>query len=180
LVLFVGGDRSQVVFFKETIFAKLGYVVVAPDYRVGIFGPNQVSTTLAVLRGAHDMKACVRYLKKTVVEDDNPYGIDPDRIIVGGVSAGGISAIHAAYLDTDTEIPAYMTADTAGLGGVEGNSGTPSYSSAPLAVLSLVEPLEIVLGLTQAMFLFAVFMKKMTELFLTSQQRLRFLVFLQD
>lgn len=132
---FIGGSRSQVAFLGE-IFAKLGYVVVANDYRVGFFLPNQVTTTLAVLRGAHDMKACVRYLKKTVAEDGNPYGIDPDRIIVGGISAGGISAIHAAYLDSDLEIPAYMENDTAGLGGVEGNSGTPGYSSAPLAVLS--------------------------------------------
>ncbi|MFT7102634.1 MAG: poly(3-hydroxybutyrate) depolymerase [Bacteroidia bacterium] len=132
---FIGGDRSQVDFLGD-IFAKLGYVVVAPDYRVGLFLPSQIATTLAVLRGSHDMKACVRYLKKTVAEDGNPYGIDPDRIIVGGVSAGGISAIHAAYLDLDSEVPAYMANDTAGLGGVEGNSGTPSYSSAPLAVLS--------------------------------------------
>lgn len=132
---FIGGNRSQVAFLGN-IFAKLGYVVVANDYRVGFFLPNQVTTTLAVLRGAHDMKACVRYLKKTVAEDGNPYGIDPNRIIVGGISAGGISAIHAAYLDTDDEIPAYMVDDTAGLGGVEGLSGTPNYSSQPLAVLS--------------------------------------------
>jgi hypothetical protein len=84
----------------------------------------------------HDMKACVRYLKKTVAEDNNPYGIDPDRIIVSGISAGGIGAIHAAYLDDDAEIPAYMEEDTAGLGGVAGNSGTPGYSSEPLAVMS--------------------------------------------
>jgi para-nitrobenzyl esterase len=132
---FIGGDRSDVAFLGN-IFAKLGYVVVAPDYRVGLFFPGQVTTTLAVLRGSHDMKACVRYLKKTVAEDGNPYGIDSDRIIVGGVSAGGISAIHAAYLNLDSQVPAYMAGDTAGLGGMEGNSGTPDYSSAPLAVLS--------------------------------------------
>ena len=132
---FIGGNRSQVAFLGN-IFAKLGYVVVANDYRVGFFLPSQISTTLAVLRGSHDMKACVRYLKKTVAEDGNPYGIDPDRIIIGGVSAGAISAIHAAYLNLDSQVPAYMANDTAGLGGMEGNSGSPGYSSEPLAVLS--------------------------------------------
>lgn len=132
---FIGGQRSDVEFLCR-IFAKLGYVAVAPDYRVGFFLPSQVTTTLAVMRSMHDIKACVRYLKKTVAEDGNPYGIDPDRIIVSGISAGGIGAIHAAYLDDDTEIPAYMEGDTAGLGGVAGNSGTPGYDSDPLAVMS--------------------------------------------
>ena len=88
---FIGGDRSQVAFMCE-ILAKMGYVAVAPDYRVGLFFPSQITTTLAVLRGAHDVSGCVRYLKKTAAEDGNPYGIDCERIIVGGISAGAIAA----------------------------------------------------------------------------------------
>ncbi|MDB4655786.1 T9SS type A sorting domain-containing protein [Flavobacteriales bacterium] len=132
---FIGGDRSQVAFMCE-ILAKMGYVAVAPDYRVGFFLPSQVTTTLAVLRGAHDVSACVRYLKKTAAEDGNPYGIDCERIIVGGISAGAIAAIHSAYFDKVAEIPSYMSADTAGLGGVAGNSGTPNYSHDAIGVLS--------------------------------------------
>lgn len=132
---FIGGQRSDVAGQCE-FFAKMGYVAIAPDYRVGFFFPSEVTTTLAVLRAAHDMKAVVRYLRKSVAEDGNPYGIDPDRIIVGGISAGAIGAIHAAYFDDVAEIPSYMENDTAGLGGVEGNSGTPGYSSEVLGVLS--------------------------------------------
>ncbi len=132
---FIGGSRADVAFMCN-ILAKMGYVVVAPDYRVGFFLPSEVTTTLAVLRGAHDMNACVRYLKKTAAEDGNPYGIDCEKIIVGGISAGAIAAIHSAYLDKLSEVPAYMVNDTAGLGGVEGNSGTPNYSSDALGVLS--------------------------------------------
>lgn len=133
---FVSGNRADVSFLCN-ILAKMGYVAVAPDYRVGLFSPNQRTTTLAVLRGAHDMKAAVRYLKKTANEDGNPYGIDCERIVVSGISAGAISAIHAAYLDKVEETPAYLTpADTAGLGGIEGNSGTPNYTSDPLGVMS--------------------------------------------
>lgn len=132
---FIGGQRSDVAFLCN-IFARMGYVAVAPDYRVGLFFPNQVTTTLAVMRAMHDIKAAVRFMKKTAVEGGNPYGIDCGRIVVGGISAGAIGSIHAAYMDQLSEIPAYMANDTAGLGGVEGNSGTPNYPSDPLGVLN--------------------------------------------
>jgi para-nitrobenzyl esterase len=132
---FQQGTRADVASICQ-IFAKMGYVAIAPDYRVGFFFPNQVTTTKAVMRGMHDMKAVVRFLRKSVAEDGNPYGIDADRIILGGVSAGAISAIHGAYMDRVEEIPAYMANDTAGLGGIEGNSGSLGYSSRPRAVLS--------------------------------------------
>ncbi len=132
---FVGGSRTDVALLCN-MFAKMGYVAIAPDYRVGLFIPNQLTTTLAVVRGAHDMKACVRFLKKSAVEDGNPYGIDCGKIIVGGVSAGAISAIHAAYLNKDSEVPNYMLSEIDGLGGIEGNSGSPTWPSDVLGVLS--------------------------------------------
>lgn len=132
---FIGGQRGDVAFMCN-ILAKMGYVAVAPDYRVGFFLPSQVTTTLAVMRGMHDLNACIRYLKKSANEDGNPYGIDCERIVVGGISAGAIAAIHSAYFDKISEVPSYMQADTVGLGGVEGNSGTPNYVSDPLGVLS--------------------------------------------
>lgn len=132
---FVSGDRTQVADLCRQ-FARLGYVAIANDYRVGFFFPNEATTTRAVMRGSHDMKAVVRYLRKTVAEDGNPYRIDPDRIIVGGVSAGAISAIHATYLDEESEIPAVLQGEIASLGGVEGNSGSPGYSSEVLGCYS--------------------------------------------
>ncbi len=132
---FISGTRADVASLCR-VFAKMGYVAIAPDYRIGFFLPNQITTTLAVFRGAHDMKSVIRFLRKSVAEDGNPYGIDAEKIIASGISAGAISAIHAAYLDKLEEVPAYMENDTAGLGGVEGNSGNLGYSSRPLAVLS--------------------------------------------
>src|SRR5690606_6729036 len=102
--------------------ARLGYVAVAIDYRVGFFFPNTSTTMHAVQRCVHDLKGSIRYLRKTVAEDGNPYGIDPDRIIVGGVSAGAIGALHATYMDQPSELPAQLVADSAVWGGMEGNS----------------------------------------------------------
>ena len=132
---FISGTRADVADLCE-IFARLGYVAIAPDYRVGFFWPTEESTTKAVMRGAHDFRGCIRYLRKTVAEDGNPYKIDPDRIIAGGVSAGAIAALHAAYLDQQSEIPQVLWPDSAFLGNIEGNSGSPGYSSDVLAVYS--------------------------------------------
>jgi para-nitrobenzyl esterase len=132
---FVGGQRSDVHFLCE-YFARRGYVTAAVDYRVGIFFPiNERSTTLAVVRGMHDMKAAVRFFYKDAATA-NEYGIDTNRIVVGGISAGAISAIHAAYLDKTSEIPAYLVADTAAFGGIEGLSGNLGYSSRVHGVIS--------------------------------------------
>jgi hypothetical protein len=53
------------------------------------------------------------------------------------VSAGGIGAIHVAYLDQQSEIPPAIYGDTAALGGLEGLSGWPGYSSDVLACWSM-------------------------------------------
>lgn len=128
---FVGGDRNQVAPFCQA-FTEMGYVCAAIDYRIGFFIPNEVNTTLAVVRGMHDMKAAVRFFRKEAAL----YKIDTDRIIIGGVSAGAISAVQAAYLDSDSEIPSYLYGDTTGFGGVEGNSGNGGFSSKVAGVIN--------------------------------------------
>lgn len=131
---FVTGQRSD-VYDLCLAFVKMGYVAVATDYRVGFFYPiNQISTTKAVVRGMHDMKAAVRYFYKDA-QTDNLFKIDTNYIIVGGVSAGAICALHTAYLTEDSEIPSYLANDTAGMGGVEGLSGNQGYSSRVAGVI---------------------------------------------
>ncbi|MDQ3099915.1 MAG: T9SS type A sorting domain-containing protein [Bacteroidota bacterium] len=132
---FISGSRTDVAILCQE-FAKRGYVAIAPDYRVGFFALNEPSTLLAVMRGTHDLKACVRFLRRSVEEGD-PWNIDPDRIIVGGVSAGAIAALHAAYLDDETEMPTALVPLSDDIGGVEGLSGNPGYSSEVAACFSL-------------------------------------------
>ncbi|MEO8068535.1 MAG: T9SS type A sorting domain-containing protein [Flavobacteriales bacterium] len=133
---FISGTRADVAPLCMS-FAKLGYVAIAPDYRVGFFFPTESTTTKAVMRAAHDIRACVRFLHKSVVDDGNPYAIDPARIIVGGVSAGAIGALHMCYLDQSSEIPPILYPDTSFTGGISGNSGSPGYSEEVLACWSM-------------------------------------------
>ncbi len=130
---FLGGsnDGEDVVPMCED-FAKMGYAVASISYRIGIVNFLDVENELvkAVWRGVHDSRAAVRYFRKSVAEDGNPWGIDTERMFLGGVSAGGFIALHHAYVDEDSEIPTNIDQTQAGLqGGIEGESGNPGYAS---------------------------------------------------
>ena len=56
---------------------------------------------------------------------------------MGGTSAGALIALHAAYGDED-EIPPFVDMSQDGLvGGIDGSSGSPGYSSDVLSVFSI-------------------------------------------
>lgn len=133
---FLGGskaDQDQVDLC--TAFAKRGYVTATINYRLGIGFPiNQANAKKAVWRATQDMKAAVRFFRKDAATT-NTYMIDPNMIIAGGTSAGAFMALHLAYLDQPSEIPSEI--DTTQLGGIEGNSGNPGYSSTVNAVVNL-------------------------------------------
>lgn len=103
--------------------AKRGYMVATIDYRLGI---AKTKTNLdyaeAMIRAVQDAKAAVRFFRKFAEK----YSIDPDQIFVMGSSAGAKTAMHLAYLDQE-EVP--QGVDVQKLGGLEGNSGNPGYSS---------------------------------------------------
>lgn len=134
---FVGGskDLADVVEICR-YFARHGYVTASIQYRLG-FGslfPNQELATKAVLRATQDMKAAVRFFRKDAATE-NIYRIDPENIIVGGVSAGAFMALHLAYLDKEEEVPSFINLSE--FDGLEGNSGNPGYSSAAKGVVNL-------------------------------------------
>lgn len=138
---FVAGDRkSPDIIILSGTFAQAGYVSIAIDYRLSsglIFNGSPTNGYRAVFKAMHDMKAAIRFIRKSIAEEGNPYRIHPDHIYVGGVSAGAFTALHTAYLDEPGEIPAEILADTAAIGGLEGLSGTPGYSSAVNGVINL-------------------------------------------
>ncbi len=109
-------------------FAKRGYVTSSIQYRLGT-GWSYQGFSEAILRAVQDAKAAVRFLRK----NKTTYGIDESKFVVGGTSAGGVTALHYAYMDSK-EIPSVV--DTNALGGIEGSSGTPGVSSAIACIIN--------------------------------------------
>jgi len=126
-------------------FARMGYAVASMSYRLGIVNVLDLENELvrAVWRGVHDSRAAVRYFRKSVAEDGNPWGIDPDRIYIGGVSAGGFIALHHAYVDEESEVPSNIDQSQPGMGGgLEGESGNPGYDSDVAGVFNICGALK--------------------------------------
>ena len=114
-----------------TRYAKMGYVAAAIDYRLTgdlIWFPNPETAYRATAKGMHDLKGAIRFFRMND-ETSNDYRIDSDRIYAGGVSAGGIVAVNAAYLNLESEIPASIVDYIEENGGLEGNSGNGGYDS---------------------------------------------------
>jgi acetyl esterase/lipase len=114
----IGGDKGEAR-AKEICgtLAGAGYVAVSINYRLGAVWPA------ALL----DCKNAVRFLRAHAAE----YGIDPDRIAVGGGSAGGHLALMVGF--------------TTGLKELEPDAPYPGVSSAVRAVLDLYGPANLVL-----------------------------------
>jgi len=131
---FISGDKTDMLYIG-TEMAKRGYVVASINYRLGLGFPiDSIRAMRAVWRATQDMKAAVRFFRKDAATT-NTYKIDPNIIFIGGASAGAIMATHYAYLDQSAEVPS--TIDTVALGGLEGNSGNPGYSSLAKAVVNI-------------------------------------------
>ena len=138
---FLSGSKTgpDVVPICERL-AKMGYVAVSMEYRLGVTITANLAgpMTEAVMRGVQDGKAAVRFLRKTVAVDGNPYNIDPNEIYIAGSSAGGYIALHMAYLDEMAELPAYVNTSNPGLSGeLEGESGNPGYPSDVKAIVNI-------------------------------------------
>jgi hypothetical protein len=134
---FIGGSRTdQDLVALCTRFAKMGYVTASIDYRLGMFPIDSVNASKAVMRGVQDMKAAVRFFRKDAATT-NVYKIDPLFIFVGGSSAGAFMGLHHAYLDRTSECAPWIANNIAVLGGLEGNSGNPGYSSSINGVINL-------------------------------------------
>ncbi|MDQ6914707.1 MAG: carboxylesterase family protein [Actinomycetota bacterium] len=110
----VGGKADSNVVQLATTFAKRGYVAASVNYRLlapqGCGGnPNPTQECINAAFGAqHDVQASVRWLRAHA----DQYGIDPNRIAVGGTSAGAVTSVLLATNATDP-----------------GDSGNPGYSS---------------------------------------------------
>ncbi len=110
--------------------ARRGYVAASINYRLTTPISGDTAYFEAMLRALHDAKAAVRFFRK----NGSMYGVDTSQIFAVGSSAGAITALHLAYLDS-AEVPRYV--DWTRVDGTfEGSSGNPGFSSHVQAVIS--------------------------------------------
>ncbi len=124
--------------------AKMGYVVASVDYRLGWNPISEVQevrvNTLinAAYRGVQDSRNAIRYFKKTVAEDSNPYGIDDSKIVLWGQGTGGYISLAAAALDEYSEVvlPKFIGSNMLPmvLESINGNINGTSYGIVPAGV----------------------------------------------
>lgn len=135
---FLGGSKTDPdMTALSQRFALKGYACASVDYRLGFFPIDSANAVKAVVRAVQDLKAAIRFFYKDKQTSDT-YHIDTNRIYIGGSSAGAITALHVAYLDNVCEISDYLNQNTINqLGGLEGSSGNPSYSSDVKGVINL-------------------------------------------
>ena len=70
-------------------FARMGYVVAVPNYRLGWTksGTQDIRTETyvqAIYRGMQDAKACIRWFRKNADINGNIFDVDVTRIAMGG------------------------------------------------------------------------------------------------
>ena len=111
-----GGKDDNAIVAQCERFAKKGYVAVAISYRSG-WNPTSTNPDVrrkgliqAALRGLQDTRTAVRFLRKSYLDDGNPYGISC-QFVVGGLGTGGYVALAASALDnyeTELTTPKFM------------------------------------------------------------------------
>lgn len=95
IILWYGGGFTQgdagAFYYQANYFTKRGAVCFRPEYRI-----RDVDNTLPVF-AVEDGISAVRWIKKNAGD----FGIDCDKIAVGGGSAGGCMAAAVATVDTE-------------------------------------------------------------------------------
>ena len=142
---FYGGTKSMTDCIDFcTSMAKRGYVTASLNYRLAnmiSFIASNEEQYEAVLKAVSDAKAAIRYFRKDFSNNDT-HSIDPNTIFLGGYSAGGVAAVHLAFIDTILDLPTSpinvqtIVNNVGGIYGLEGDAGNYGYSSEISGVIS--------------------------------------------
>lgn len=133
---FATGTKSDLPYVQMCVgFAQLGYVVVSIEYRLG-FPQDQYGFNSAIMRAVHDSRAAIRWMRNDALNGANTYKINPNMIFFGGPSAGGITALHLAYQNLQSE----LTMNCGGQPGAEETSleGTSNNLTVPSTVNAIL------------------------------------------
>ncbi|KAA1246914.1 alpha/beta hydrolase [Aquimarina sp. RZ0] len=116
--------------------AKSGFVVASISYRLLDIPQTNISMPIAILNAVEDQRAAIRYFKKEAAL----FKIDTDEIFIGGYSAGAITSLHTAYMNSMEKVNTFLPPLSAYIkshGGIEGNSGNPGFSSSIKGVVNI-------------------------------------------
>jgi predicted esterase len=125
---FCCGDKTSSELVDEaTTFSKEGYVNVSINYRLESPGCSGTLSNCvpAIQEAAADAQTAVRFLRTNAAT----YGIDPNRIAIGGSSAGAITALNVGY--SSSEDPSARVRAAVSLSGAQLIFGTISPGDAP-------------------------------------------------
>lgn len=90
---------------------KMGYVVIAPDYR-GLTDLTKFSSTeeliKIVVKSTLDANDAVCHILSQI-DNGNPYRINKNEIFAGGSSAGSIIGLHGLFLEKADDLGQYTT-----------------------------------------------------------------------
>lgn len=122
-----GNKTSPEIVDEATTFAKEGYLTVSINYRLESPGCSGSFSNCvpAIQEAAADAQTAVRFLRTNAAT----YGIDSDRIAIGGSSAGAITALNVGY--SSSEDPSARVRAAVSLSGAQLVVGTISAGDAP-------------------------------------------------
>ena len=106
----VGTRKDSAMVDIATKLTQRGYVVASCDYRLGweptapVQDLRKFSLVNAIYRGIQDARTAIRFFKRDVIENNNTYRIDPNKIVLWGNGAGGFISLGCATLDNFTKI----------------------------------------------------------------------------
>jgi para-nitrobenzyl esterase len=137
---FSGGDKTSPEIVDESNnFAKEGFVNVSINYRLepgGCSAAAPTSSCLAAIQEATaDAQTAVRFLRTNATT----YGVDPNRIAIGGSSAGAITALQVGY--ASSENPASKVRAALSLSGANLLSAISAGDAAALLFHGTADPL---------------------------------------
>lgn len=104
--------------------ARMGYVCAVVDYRKGwnpLAETQEARTNTlinAAYRGVQDSRTALRFFKRTVAEEGNPFGVDTTRTVAWGQGTGGYISLATATIDSyvDIVLPKFIGQDITGDG----------------------------------------------------------------
>jgi acetyl esterase/lipase len=113
---FAFGDKSSAELVDQaTVFSRKGYLNVSINYRLEpggcSAGAPTVECVVAVTEAHADAQTAIRFLRDNAAV----YGVDTDRIAIGGSSAGAITALNVGF--TSSEDPTAAVAGAVSLSG---------------------------------------------------------------